>query len=164
MVLAYFVVSKWVVCLYVFSSSPYYPAFFRLDFQSLISVKTSFLIGALKPSGLNFWSLITAAYPTWQRSKHDEGWAGGSESIYGLMQKHSCSSKVFNKIWISFSLIGSGKTYTMVGTPGNPGCMVRALNDLFEAMGQTTDVVFKVTHSNPLQNPNYLTTSSKALN
>ena len=32
----------------------------------------------------------------------------------------------------------------MVGTPDNPGCMVKALNDLFEAMGNTNDVVFKV--------------------
>jgi hypothetical protein len=40
--------------------------------------------------------------------------------------------------------IGSGKTYTMVGTPDNPGCMVRAMNDLFEAMDSNTDVIFKV--------------------
>jgi hypothetical protein len=32
----------------------------------------------------------------------------------------------------------------MVGTPDNPGCMVRALNDLFEAMDKNTDVIFKV--------------------
>ena len=40
--------------------------------------------------------------------------------------------------------LGSGKTYTMVGTPDNPGCMVRALNDLFKAMDANNDVIFKV--------------------
>lgn len=34
----------------------------------------------------------------------------------------------------AYGATGSGKTYTMVGQPNNPGCMARALNDLFAAM------------------------------
>ena len=35
----------------------------------------------------------------------------------------------------------------MVGTPDNPGCMAKALNELFEQMDSTKEVVFKVTMS-----------------
>ena len=36
------------------------------------------MIGARQPSGLNYWSLLTAAYPTQGRSKHDDSWPNES--------------------------------------------------------------------------------------
>ena len=42
--------------------------------------------------------------------------------------------KGFNATVFAYGATGSGKTYTMVGQPNNPGCMARALNDLFAAM------------------------------
>ena len=33
------------------------------------------MIGARQPSGLDYWSLLTATYPTLGRSKRDESWA-----------------------------------------------------------------------------------------
>lgn len=47
----------------------------------------------------------------------------------------------------AYGATGAGKTYTMVGTPEYPGCMARALNELFEAMGKASEHVFKVTMS-----------------
>ena len=49
------------------------PAFLRVVHQ-----QTSCLIWAWQLSGLNNWSLQTAAYPTRQGSKHDEGWVSES--------------------------------------------------------------------------------------
>ena len=43
---------------------------------------------------------------------------------------------------------GAGKTYTMLGTPKNPGIMVLTLNDLFFQMKATeSDVIYNVTMS-----------------
>ncbi len=50
----------------------------------------------------------------------------------------------YNATVFAYGATGAGKTYTMVGTQQNPGCMARALNELFEAMENATDVVFKV--------------------
>ena len=50
----------------------------------------------------------------------------------------------YNATVFAYGATGSGKTYTMVGQPNNPGSMARALNDLFEAVDNTEDVVFKV--------------------
>ena len=49
----------------------------------------------------------------------------------------------------AYGATGSGKTYTMVGQPNNPGCMARALNDLFAAMdteNNKSENIFKVNH------------------
>ena len=49
----------------------------------------------------------------------------------------------------AYGATGSGKTYTMVGQPNNPGCMARALNDLFAAMdneNNRSENIFKVSH------------------
>ena len=54
---------------FIFSWQP--PAFFWLVFQPLISVQTSFFDWILAASGLDYLSLIAAAYPTWQRSNHE---------------------------------------------------------------------------------------------
>ena len=53
----------------------------------------------------------------------------------------------YNATVFAYGATGSGKTYTMVGTPEHPGCMALALNELFETMDQDTEVVFKVTMS-----------------
>lgn len=53
----------------------------------------------------------------------------------------------YNATVFAYGATGAGKTYTMVGTPNHPGCMARALNEMFEVMDKTTDVVFKVTMS-----------------
>ena len=65
-----------------FPSSPCYPLSFGLSF-SAAHLRADWLpmIGARQPSGLNNWLLLTAAYPTEGRSKHDEGW-GSSASIF----------------------------------------------------------------------------------
>lgn len=48
----------------------------------------------------------------------------------------------------AYGATGAGKTYTMVGTPEHPGCMARALNELFDqAMAKASEHVFKVTMS-----------------
>ncbi len=52
-----------------------------------------------------------------------------------------------NATVFAYGSTGSGKTHTMVGTPDNPGCMVRALNDLFEAMSTDSDYVYKLSMS-----------------
>jgi type I site-specific restriction endonuclease len=50
----------------------------------------------------------------------------------------------YNACVFAYGATGGGKTYTMVGTQDNPGCMVRALNDLFDAMDEDGDSHFKV--------------------
>lgn len=42
--------------------------------------------------------------------------------------------KGFNATVFAYGATGAGKTFTMVGTPEQPGIMVRALNDLFHTM------------------------------
>ena len=53
----------------------------------------------------------------------------------------------YNATVFAYGATGSGKTYTMVGQPNHPGCMARALNDLFEAVDSNEDAVFKVSCS-----------------
>ena len=50
----------------------------------------------------------------------------------------------YNACVFAYGATGAGKTYTMVGTRDNPGCMVRALNDIFRATDSNEDNVFKV--------------------
>ena len=46
---------------------------------------------------------------------------------------------------------GTGKTFTMVGMPNNPGIMVRALNELFQMMHESAeDDQFDVIFSEPI--------------
>jgi hypothetical protein len=40
----------------------------------------------------------------------------------------------YNATVFAYGATGSGKTHTMVGSPQQPGIMVRALNDLFQAV------------------------------
>lgn len=53
----------------------------------------------------------------------------------------------FNATVFAYGATGSGKTYTMVGQPNNPGCMARALNELFGTMDDDknkSETIFKV--------------------
>ena len=50
----------------------------------------------------------------------------------------------YNACVFAYGATGGGKTYTMVGSQDNPGCMVRALNDLFRAMDDDRGTVFQV--------------------
>ena len=53
----------------------------------------------------------------------------------------------FNATVFAYGATGSGKTYTMVGQPNNPGCMARALNELFGTMDEDknkSETIFKV--------------------
>ena len=50
----------------------------------------------------------------------------------------------FHATVFAYGATGAGKTFTMVGTPEHPGCMAKALNELFETMEKAaTEVVFK---------------------
>ena len=50
----------------------------------------------------------------------------------------------FHATVFAYGATGAGKTFTMVGTPEHPGCMAKALNELFETMERTaTEFVFK---------------------
>ena len=53
---------------------------------------------------------------------------------FQLLIMHTFIFKGFNATVFAYGATGSGKTYTMVGQPNNPGCMARALNDLFATM------------------------------
>jgi len=54
----------------------------------------------------------------------------------------------FHATVFAYGATGAGKTFTMVGTPEHPGCMVRALNELYETMDKASaEAVFKVTMS-----------------
>ena len=68
------------------------------------------------------------------------------EEVYGRTTKPLVENVLqgYNATVFAYGATGSGKTYTMVGQPNQPGCMARALNDLFEAVDKTEDVVFKV--------------------
>ena len=53
----------------------------------------------------------------------------------------------YNATVFAYGATGSGKTYTMVGQPNNPGCMARALNELFGTMDDDknkSETIFKV--------------------
>ncbi|XP_044759987.1 kinesin-like protein KIF19 isoform X3 [Coccinella septempunctata] len=52
----------------------------------------------------------------------------------------------YNATVFAYGATGAGKTHTMVGNPDKPGIMVRALNDLFEAVKEKEDE-FTVTMS-----------------
>ncbi|XP_045477693.1 kinesin-like protein KIF19 isoform X2 [Harmonia axyridis] len=52
----------------------------------------------------------------------------------------------YNATVFAYGATGAGKTHTMVGYPDKPGIMVRALNDLFEAVKEKEDE-FTVTMS-----------------
>ena len=63
--------------IHFFPSSSYNPLPCSSAFQPPMSAPTGFSIGAQQPRCLNYWSLTSLLpYPTHQRSKHDEDWAG----------------------------------------------------------------------------------------
>ena len=48
----------------------------------------------------------------------------------------------------AYGATGSGKTYTMIGTPANPGIMARAVDDIFRlCANQKKDVKSEVSSS-----------------
>ena len=52
------------------------------------------MIGAGQPSIFSYWSLLTAAYPTGGRSKHNEGWALWSNfSLWSIKYPRACLAK-----------------------------------------------------------------------
>ena len=71
------------------------------------------------------------------------------QEVYEKTTKNLVKSVLegFHATVFAYGATGSGKTYTMVGTPEHPGCMARALNELFHTMENDSDVVFKVTMS-----------------
>ena len=64
------------ICLFLFISL--LPAFLQLVLQLHFRAGQLPMIGARQPSELDYWSLLTAAYPTQGRSKHDDSWASRS--------------------------------------------------------------------------------------
>jgi len=76
--------------------------------------------------------------------------AFGADSTQGEVYERTTKPLVeavldgYNACVFAYGATGGGKTYTMVGTQDNPGCMVRALNDLFEAMDSNEEYHFKV--------------------
>jgi len=71
------------------------------------------------------------------------------EEVYNETTKHLVENVLngYNATVFAYGATGGGKTYTMVGTPDNPGIMVRALNQLFGAMESEHEAVHKVTMS-----------------
>ena len=79
------------------------------------------------------------------------------EEVYTATTKHLVDNVLagYNATVFAYGATGGGKTHTMVGTRDNPGIMVRALNDLFEAAGESNrkvrsiciirDIIFKST-------------------
>ena len=53
----------------------------------------------------------------------------------------------FNATVFAYGATGSGKTYTMVGDDKNPGIMIRAISDLFNALNQVKNVKYNVSIS-----------------
>ncbi|XP_040570892.1 kinesin-like protein KIF19 isoform X2 [Lepeophtheirus salmonis] len=47
----------------------------------------------------------------------------------------------------AYGATGGGKTYTMVGNDQNPGCMVRAMDDLFNTLQKEKNLAYKVSMS-----------------
>lgn len=45
----------------------------------------------------------------------------------------------YNATVFAYGATGAGKTHTMVGDSSQPGIMVRALNDIFEAVKEKPD-------------------------
>ena len=68
------------------------------------------------------------------------------EEVYNVTTKPLIKSVLegYNACVFAYGATGGGKTHTMVGHSHDPGCMVRALNELFTAMNESTDYVFKV--------------------
>ena len=68
------------------------------------------------------------------------------EEVYERTTKPLVASVLegYNACVFAYGATGGGKTYTMVGTQDNPGAMVRALNDLFQAMEEDKEYVQKV--------------------
>ncbi|XP_059080352.1 kinesin-like protein KIF19 isoform X2 [Tigriopus californicus] len=81
----------------------------------------------------------------------DAAFGGDStqEQVYNKTTKPLVKSVLegYNACVFAYGATGGGKTHTMVGKSDNPGCMVRALNDLFQAMETSPEHVFKVTMS-----------------
>merc|ERR1719507_2011520 len=71
------------------------------------------------------------------------------EEVFEATTKHLVDNVLngYNATVFAYGATGGGKTYTMVGQPDNPGIMVRALNQLFRAMEESTESFYKVTMS-----------------
>ena len=68
------------------------------------------------------------------------------EDIYHFTTEHLIESVMegYNGTVFAYGATGSGKTYTMVGDNLNHGIMIRALNDLFNALNEVKDKEYNV--------------------
>ncbi|KAL4240456.1 Kinesin-like protein kif19 [Mactra antiquata] len=76
--------------------------------------------------------------------------ASTQEDVYNSSTKFLIDNVItgYNATVFAYGATGAGKTYTMLGTDGDPGIMARTLNDLFISMEKTSeDMKYKVTMS-----------------
>ena len=68
------------------------------------------------------------------------------EDIYHFTTENLIESVMegYNGTVFAYGATGSGKTYTMVGDKSNHGIMIRALNDLFNALSEEKEKKFNV--------------------
>ena len=68
------------------------------------------------------------------------------EDIYHFTTENLIESVMegYNGTVFAYGATGSGKTYTMVGDKSNHGIMIRALNDLFNALSEVKDKKYNV--------------------
>lgn len=72
-----------------------------------------------------------------------------SAPLFSTLNRRFSSVSRYNGTVFAYGATGAGKTHTMVGDPAQPGIMIRALNDLFNAVKGKEDQ-YSVSESLPL--------------